>query len=115
MKVRAIGRNLLVRVDYDMIDEMMKGQTIALPKEYMDKLRGGCQISTVLSIGESAFDDEPQSVRDIIKVGSRVITARYPGHEIDTDPMKRDADVVKYRLIDSGEIHAIEDEEGADV
>ena len=108
MKLRSIGRFLIVRTDYDLIDELSKKTVIALPRETMDKLKGGFQIHTVLSMGESAFDDEPPSVIEIMKrEGRQVVTGRYPGHEIDFNPLAQDKEVVRHRIISSDEVHAV--------
>ena len=118
MKVRAVGRQILVKLDFDLIDQVEKNSTIAFPKETIDKLKGGCQVSTILSVGSCAFDDaSPYDLKTII-AGRQVLTGRYPGYAIDLDPLASDAAVASTRLISCDEIHAIvaiEDEEGADV
>ena len=122
MRIRAIGRQLLVRLDFDLLDAVRQEQEadrkIIIPDEVIEKLHGGCQISTVLSVGESAFDDEPPSVQEMNWVGRQIITARYPGHGIDLDPYSSDARSQRTRMISCGEVHAViaeDDEEGADV
>ena len=119
MRLKAIGRFLLVRTDYDMIDAMASKSVITLPRETTDRLKGGFQVSTILSIGQSAFDDEPPEVRAIISRPQRqIITGRYPGHEIDFHPLAQDKDVLKVRMISCDEVHgivAMDDEEGYDV
>ncbi len=126
MRLIAIGRQLLIRMDFDLIESMQKKQMIALPPETIEALKGGCQIATVLSVGASAFDDEPPRVQQKSElnpegmdwIGRTVLTGRYPGHGIDIDPMAKDVVVGSTRLISSDEVHAIvalEDEEGADV
>lgn len=118
MKVRAIGRQILIRSNFDLIDAVENQTKIAIPREVIDKLKGGCQISEILSVGESAFDDEPPEVRETIVVGRQVLTGRYPGHSIDFDPLATDAQVASVRMISCDEVHAVialDDEEGADV
>lgn len=118
MKLRAINRQLLVRMDWDLIDAITQKTAIIIPKEKIDALKGGCQIGTILSIGPAAFDDSPPKERESITVGRQVLTARYPGHGIDLDPLVNDAEAARTRMISCDEVHAIiaqEDEEGADV
>lgn len=119
MRLKAVGRHLLIRTDYDLIDDMVSKSVIAFTKETLDRLRGGFQIATIMSIGESAFDDEPPKVRTMMEREDRqVVTSRYPGCEIDFDPLATDKDVVKYRMILSDEVRgcvAFEDEDGVDV
>jgi len=126
MKIKAIGRQLLVKANFDLIDAVEKQSLLAIPSEVIDKLKGGCQISTVLSVGECAFDTEGPTVQPKSElnpngmdwVGRQVLTGRYPGHSIDFDPLASDAAVASVRMISSDEVHALlanEDEDGADV
>ncbi len=118
MRVAATGRYLLIRTDFDLIDTMTNQKKIIIPDETIARMQGGFQVHTILSIGESAFDDEPPEVRQIMQVGRQVITGRYPGHEMDMDPFAKDSAVVSLRMINSSEVHGViakEDEEGADV
>lgn len=115
MKIKAIGRNLLIRTNFDLIDAVQEKTVIALPKETTDKLMGGCQIHTILSMGASAFDDAAISEQEMDWVGRQVVTSRYPGHAIDYDPLASDAAVAAVRMISCDEVHAILDEDGADV
>ena len=118
MKVRAVGQQVLVQVDFDMIDEMQKKTVLELPKDFMQRMKGGCQVATVLHVGESAFDDEPPEVRATIVAGRKVITGRYPGHEVDLHPEDRDDDAIRLRMISDKEVRgiiALEGEDGADV
>ena len=102
-----------------MIDAMAQQSVIALPRETTDRLKGGFQVSTVLNIGQSAFDDEPPEVRSLLsRLNRQIITGRYPGHEIDFHPLAQDKDVLKVRMISCDEVHgivAMDDEEGYDV
>ncbi len=118
MRLRAVGRQVLVRLDYDLIDAKVGNSVIAMPAEVVEKLKGGCQVMTILSLGESAFDDEPPGVRESMSAGRQVLTGRYPGHAIALDPMAMDRSVNQYRMISCDEIHAVvaaDGEEGVDV
>lgn len=118
MRLRAVNRQLLVRMDWDLIDAIKEKTIIAIPREKIDTLKGGCQIATILSIGPCAFDDCTPEERESFKVGRQVLTSRYPGHGIDLDPLASDAQVARTRMISCDEVHAIiaeEGEEGADV
>ena len=120
MKMRASGRFLLVRLDFDLIDAMVKKSIIEFPQEVIEKLKGGCQISTVLSVGPGAFDDAPicEQQENFDWVGRQVVTARYPGHSVDFNPLLKDTEIASTILISCDEVHAIiaqEGEDGADV
>jgi len=118
MKLRALNRQLLVRMDWDLIDAIKEKSVIAIPEETLEKLKGGCQIGTILSMGACAFDDAAPEELEGITVGRQVLTGRYPGHGIDLDPLASDAQVSRTRMISCDEVHALvatEEEEGADV
>lgn len=119
MKIRAVGRHLLVKMDTEAIDSSEKKQLIALPQEVLDKEKGGVQIATILSVGESAFDDEPPSVRETIVAGRQVATARYPGVTLPRGSIRTtDKQLNEYRMISCDEVMALvalDGEEGADV
>lgn len=108
MKLKAVGRHLLIRMEDD-VSEVTKGG-IALPPEYLEKLRGGCQVAEVLDIAECAFDDQP-GVN--LKVGDRVVTQKYPGSGLDLDPNWNDGKANMYRVILDTEVRAVVSEEGA--
>ena len=117
-KLISIGRNLIVELRFDAIEEFQKAHTVAIPPEYIEKLKNGCQISEVLHVGQSAFDDEPPEVRRMIQPGRMVVTGRYPGVSLDLKPDLNDSDAGKLRSISCSEVRvliAIDDEEGADV
>ncbi|KKK65530.1 hypothetical protein LCGC14_2973210 [marine sediment metagenome] len=117
-KLISIGRNLIVKLRFDAIEEFEKKHKIAMPPEYITKLQGGCQILEVLHVGRSAFDDEPKETQALIKVGRLVVTGRYPGVALDLKPDTSDEDVAKLRSISCSEVRAViavEGEEGADV
>ena len=118
MRVKAVGRFLLVRTDVDVVNAALKGITIQLPPETRSQLEGGVQVHTILSMGPCAFDDWATEDVQAIKEGRQVVTSRYPGHLIDFDPLAPDGEVSKYRLISCDEVHAIianEDEDGVNV
>ena len=115
MRLRAIGRQLLVRMDFDAIEEAQAGTKIRLPRDFVEKSKGGSQVHIVLDVGQSAFDDEPPEVREMIIAGTKVITGRYPGHTLDLKPLERDAKVAELRMISCDEVHAVVDEGGVDV
>ena len=117
-KLISIGRNLIVKLRFDAIEEFEKKHKIAMPPEYIEKLKGGCQVLEVLAVGQSAFDDEPHQVREMIQPGRLVVTGRYPGVALDLKPDTSDEDVAKLRSISCSEVRAViavEGEEGADV
>jgi co-chaperonin GroES (HSP10) len=113
MKVKAVGRHLLIRVETDSVQETTVGG-IALPPEYLEKLKGGVQTSTVLSVGDTAFDDQ-MVVRDIVTPGCKVITSKYPGQGLDVDPNWSDDQAAKYRVVMDNEIRAVISDEGVDL
>lgn len=119
MKLRATGRYILVKTDFDLLDELSKKSVIVLTNDTLNRLKGGFQVHTILNIGDAAFDDEPPDTQALMRrEGRQVITSRYPGHELDFDPLAKDKDVISYRIISSSEVHgciAFDDEEGYDV
>ena len=118
MKIKAIGRQLLVKLDTDHIMDAVKSKLIELPKETLEKSKGGSQIFTVLDVGRTAFADENPEVYETIVPGRQVITSRYPGHSIDLDLYSSDHELHTLRMISSDEVHALvalTEEEGADV
>ncbi len=117
-KLISIGRNLIIRLDYDAITEFRKNSLLELPDEFINKLKGGCQISTILSVGPSAFDDEPPETQALMKPGRQIVTARYPGVSLDLKPEASDEEAGILRSISCDEVRvliALEGEEGADV
>ena len=107
MQIKAFGRYLHIRVDFDMIEALVNSSQIAFPKEYLDKLKGGCQVATILSAGGSAFDDATPEEQELMRMpGRQVLTGRYPGHELDLDPRASDKEVNRERLISCDEVHA---------
>ena len=106
MKLKAIGRHLLIRCER--VEEKSAGG-IFLAKATQDKLNGGSQVATVLDVGEFAFDDQPG-----VKVvrGDRIVTARYPGTQLDVDQNVNDAATLQYRVILDNEVRALESEDG---
>ena len=118
MKIKAIGRQIIVELSSDHINDAIKSTIIQLPEEVLAQSRGGSQFWTILDVGASAFDDEPPEVQNIDWVGRQVVTGRYPGHTIDYKPLDTDAELSQIRAISSDEVHgliALEGEGGADV
>ena len=64
----------------DSIEEVT-ASGIVIPKDLIEKERKAVEIGTVVSIGETAFKDYGGSI-DTIKIGDRVIIAKYSGKEI---------------------------------
>jgi co-chaperonin GroES (HSP10) len=114
MKLKAVGRYLLIEMRQDSVEETT-AVGIVLPKEFTEREKGGVQLATVLDVGSSAFDDQPQSVRDQVIVGCNIVTSRYPGHSINLDSKSTDEDANRFRVIADDEVHLIESEEGHDV
>lgn len=75
----------------DSIEEVT-ASGIVIPKDLIEKERKAVEIGTVVSIGETAFKDYGGSI-DTIKVGDRVIIAKYSGKEI------KDIDDTQYVVI----------------
>ena len=115
MKIQAVGRYLHIRVDFDLIEAMKESTVLEIPDSYLDKLKGGCQVATILSMGGSAFDDATPAEQEMIKPGVQIITGRYPGHEVDLDPRASDKEVNREKLISCDEVHAIVPEDDEDV
>ncbi len=111
MRLKAIGRHLLVRMDVESIEEKSSGG-IVLAKSHVDKERGGVQIATVLDVGENAFDDQPG-----IKVhrDDRVITQRYPGSALDLNPRWSDEQANMYRVILDTEVRCVVSNDGVEI
>ena len=64
----------------DSIEEVT-ASGIVIPKDLIEKERKAVEIGTVVSIGETAFKDYGGSI-DTVKIGDRVIIAKYSGKEI---------------------------------
>lgn len=111
MKVRAIGRHLLVRVEKERVEDKTTGG-IVLPRASTEREEEGVQIAEVLDVGSVAFDDQPQT-RGVVMRGSRVITQRYPG-----TPFYGNAEwnskekYTPFRLIMDTEVRGVLDEDG---
>ena len=111
MKLKAIGRHLLIRLETDAIQEMSAGG-IQLPPEVLEKMKGGCQIAEVLDVADCAFDDQPDV---ILLPGDRIVTQKYPGSTLDLDPDWNDAKANMYRVILDTEVRAVVSSEGVDL
>eukprot|EP00914_Ancora_sagittata_P003744 GHVO01008062.1.p1 GENE.GHVO01008062.1~~GHVO01008062.1.p1 ORF type:complete len:113 (+),score=14.64 GHVO01008062.1:105-443(+) len=109
MKLKAIGRHLLIKMESDAVEEMTKSG-IALPPSYVEKLQGGCQVAVILDVGDCAFDDQPEVK---LHAGDRVVTQKYPGSGLDVDPSWNDGEANKYRVILDTEVRAVVSEAGA--
>ena len=71
-----------------------------IPKDLIEKERKAVEIGTVVSIGETAFKDYGGSI-DTIKIGDRVIIAKYSGKEI------KDIDETQYVVINDEDVLVI--------
>ena len=83
----------------DSIEEVT-ASGIVIPKDLIEKERKAVEIGTVVSIGETAFKDYGGSI-DTIKVGDRVIIAKYSGKEI------KDVDDTQYVVVNDEDILVI--------
>lgn len=113
MRLKAIGRHLLVRMDTESISNKTSGG-IYLPEEHINKEKGGCQVATVLDVGECAFDDQPE-VHGTIQAGNKVVTSRYPGSALDLDQNWSDEKANQYRVILDNEVRCMVDDGGVDI
>lgn len=109
MKLKAIGRHLLIRTET--VEEKSAGG-ILLAKQTTDKLNGGSQIAEVLDVGEFAFDDQP-GVK--LKRGDKIVTARYPGTQLDLDPNWQDIKTLQYRVILDTEVRLVLADDGVPI
>jgi len=69
--------------------EEVTASGIVIPKDLIEKERKAVEIGTVVSIGDTVFKDYGGS-KDTVKVGDRVIIAKYSGKEV------QDIDNTKY-------------------
>lgn len=83
----------------DSIEEVT-ASGIVIPKDLIEKERKAVEIGTVVSIGETAFKDYGGSI-DTIKIGDRVIIAKYSGKEI------KDVDDTQYVVVNDEDILVI--------
>lgn len=83
----------------DSIEEVT-ASGIVIPKDLIEKERKAVEIGTVVSIGETAFKDYGGSI-DTIKIGDRVIIAKYSGKEI------KDIDETQYVVINDEDVLVI--------
>ncbi len=114
MKLRAIGRQLLIRMETETVEERTPGGLVK-PQEVIEKEKGRIQVSEVLSIGEGAFDDQPW-MTGILKPGDRIVTAKFPGQAIDHDPYSTDLNANQYRFILDTEVRGrVTEEEGVEL
>lgn len=80
--------------------EEVTASGIVIPKDLIEKERKAVEIGTVVSIGETAFKDYGGSI-DTIKIGDRVIIAKYSGKEI------KDIDETQYVVINDEDVLVI--------
>lgn len=80
--------------------EEVTSSGIVLPKEVTSKERKAIEIGTVVAIGDTAFKAFDGN-EDTIKVGQRVVIARYSGKEI------VDADEQEYVVVNDEDILVI--------
>lgn len=83
----------------DSIEEVT-ASGIVIPKDLIEKERKAVEIGTVISIGDTAFKDYGGSI-DTIKIGDRVIIAKYSGKEI------KDIDETQYVVINDEDVLVI--------
>ena len=112
MRVRAIGRHIVVKMELERIEKQTSGG-ILIPKKAVEGEEGGVQYSTVLDVGTYAFDDQPD-MRDFVRPGTTVITTRYPGSTLYTKTEWADGtDLSPYRIIMDTEVRAVIHDSGA--
>lgn len=111
MRLKAIGRHLLIRMATETIEEKTKSGII-LAQSMVDKEKGGVQLATVLDVGPFAFDDQPGVG---VKRGDTIVTQRYPGSSLDLDPTWGDEKVNRYRVILDTEVRCLVDNDGAEI
>jgi len=75
-----------VLLKMDSLEEISAGG-IVIPKDILNKERKAIEIGTVVAIGSTAFEAFDGD-KDTLKIGDRVIIARYSGKEIDDDGEK---------------------------
>lgn len=80
--------------------EEVTSSGIVIPKDLIEKERKAVETGTVISIGETAFKDYGGSL-DTIKIGDRVIIAKYSGKEV------QDIDETKYVVCNDEDILVI--------
>ena len=117
MRVEAIGRQLLIRMETDTVEERTSGGIIK-PREVIDKEKGQIQVSEVLSVGDGCFDDQPWMFDDgvcTLKAGDRIVTAKYPGQAIDHDKRSSDLNANKYRFILDTEVRGKVGDKGVEL
>jgi len=111
MKVAALGRHLLLRMDVD-LDNKSKGG-ILIPTNSVKQEQRGVMTGVVLNVGATAFDDQPGVA---VKPGTRVVVERYAGTVFYANPDWSDKRAESpYRLILDTEVRAVESDEGAEV
>ena len=114
MKVRAVGRHLVIKMQLERVEKKTESG-IVIPTKAVESEEGGVQFSTVLDVGQYAFDDQPD-MANLVKPGATVITTRYPGSTLYTKTEWDDkTDVSPYRIILDTEVRAVIDDSGAQI
>jgi len=113
MKIVAIGRQLLIRMETETVEKFTPGG-IAKPEEVIEKEKGRVQVSEVLNIGTGCFDDQPW-MEGVLKAGDRIVTAKYPGQAIDYDPYSTDLNANQFRFILDTEVRGLVSNEGVEL
>jgi len=116
MKLRAIGRRILVKRDTEILDKAFNDSVIIIPDEVKDKEEGGCQLWTVCDVGADAFSDEPieyqqlhydevnEITRGMVWKGRQIFTSRYPGIAVEMDVLSSEKTLSEYRMISCDEV-----------
>jgi len=113
MKIVAIGRQLLIRMETEKVEKFTPGG-IAKPEETIKKEQGRVQVSEVLNIGTGCFDDQPW-MEGVLNPGDRIVTAKYPGQAIDHDPYSTDLNANQFRFILDTEVRGLVSDEGVEL
>ena len=112
MRVKAVGRHLVVKMQLDRV-EKKTASGLVIPQKAVESEEGGVQFSTVLDVGDYAFDDQPD-MRELVTKGATIVTTRYPGSTLYTKSEWDDkTDVSPYRIIVDTEVRAVIHDQGA--
>ncbi len=115
MKVRAVGRHLLIRTEKERVESKTAGG-IVLPHSSTEREEEAVQIAEVVDVGDIAFDDQPET-RNVVRRGVKIITQRYPGTPFYGKAEWDSKDKYSpYRLIMDTEVRGvIDDVQGAEI
>jgi len=103
MRVKAFDRFLIVRMDTESIERVSAGG-IVFAKETIQKEEEGVGVATVLDIGKMAFDTHHKEDDELVHIGRKILTGRYPGKTLPGPSDISDGELAKYRLISCDEI-----------